>query len=607
MTVFSKFFDGLQNLVANLGTTRDKSYHSEYTLSLLTMDQILSAYRGSWLPRKIVRIPAQDAVRKWRNWSAESTDVSAIEELETTLAIRSKVLRGLTLARLTGGAALLIGADVDRPEEPIRLERLGKDSLKYVAVLSKGYVSPETYDRDVMSETFGRPSHYNVTSGAHGGVTRVHASRLVLLYGDEPLDESVDGHDGWGDPVLQSVYQSLLQHDASTANIASLVFESKIDVINIPGMMANIGSAGYEAKLLRRFGAAAMMKGNNGTLILDEKETHSQKNTSFAGLSDVLDRFAQNVSGAADIPMTRLFGRAPAGMNSTGESDMRNYYDAIQADQELTLTPALSVLDECLIRSSLGSRPDEVYYDWRSLWQTTQKERADIGDISAKMIKTLAESKLFPDETLAEAARVTLSETGAMPGLDAAIEQFGMDREEDDVPPEDLAGAVPGDPGTEAPGETPSKDDPSITDATPRTLYVRRDVVNRAEIARWAKSQGVDGLLDDLHVTIAYSRTPVDWMVVGESWEDQIEIRRGGPRIVERLGADGEYLALVFASSSLTWRHREIIERGATWDWPDYQPHVSISVTSSANPISIEPYTGRIVLGPEIFEEVRGE
>ena len=31
------------------------------------------------------------------------------------------------------------------------------------------------------------------------------------------------------------------------------------------------------------------------------------------------------MAGAAEIPVTKLFGRAPAGMNATGESDLANY------------------------------------------------------------------------------------------------------------------------------------------------------------------------------------------------------------------------------------------------------------------------------------------
>ena len=83
----------------------------------------------------------------------------------------------------------------------------------------------------------------------------------------------------------------------------------------------------------------------------------------------MLDRFLQSVSGAADIPGTRLLGQSPAGMNATGESDLRNYYDRLQA---------MFRMDEALIRSALGSRPADVYYDWAPLWGMSEKEKADV-------------------------------------------------------------------------------------------------------------------------------------------------------------------------------------------------------------------------------------
>ena len=60
--------DSLTNLVSRMGTDRDKASHSVYSGPILDDAQIAAAYRGAWLPRKIVDIPALDSCRKWRNW-----------------------------------------------------------------------------------------------------------------------------------------------------------------------------------------------------------------------------------------------------------------------------------------------------------------------------------------------------------------------------------------------------------------------------------------------------------------------------------------------------------------------------------------------------------
>jgi len=146
-----------------------------------------------------------------------------------------------------------------------------------------------------------------------------------------------------------------------------------------------------------------------------------------------------------------------------------------------------------------------------------------------------------------------------------------------------------------------------ISDLSPRTLYVRRDVLNKGEIVKWARAQGFKDIVPDLHVTIAYSNKPVDWARAGDSYgmgqddKGHLHITPGGMRIMETFG---KAQVLAFVSSALSWRHEDIKTRcDASWDHPEYQPHITISYADDP-PTSVTPYRGKIVLGPEIFEEV---
>lgn len=600
-------YDGLRNLVTGLGTARDKSAASEFYYVPLNRSQIIGAYRSSWLPRKIVNIPADDATRKWRSWSADKDQITKIEEVETALQLQSKINRAFRLARLLGGAAIYIGTTDNDVTKPIDVERIGIGGLKYLSILSQDKISPTEIDRDPASEYFGTPLAYNLTLSTAGMVSNVHPSRLVVLHGEELPDLEIFASTGFGDPVLQSVYEALMQHGGTTANIAALVFESKIDVISIPGLMKNIGNKGYEKQVIERFGLASFLKGNNNTTLLDANELHTQKTMSFSALPDVLDRFSQNVSGAADIPMTRLFGQSPGGMNSTGDSDLKNYYDNIQSLQENQLDGAMRVLNELIIRSALGTRPPEITYGWRSLWQTTETQRADILAKATESIKKLSDTKMFPEETLTTAATNFLIELDVMPGLEAAVEEFGLVKDTAELDREALAAAsnALADPNAGQANDPAAKHAPKtpIKDAAPRSMYVYRKVTNAAAVAAWARSQGFDEVDEaDLHVTIAYSREAVDWIKMGESYESKVEID-GGPRVVERLGA---YTVLMFASSAVQYRHNDMKRRGATWDYPDYQPHISITKSAKDVDLSkVKPYIGKIILGPELFEEVK--
>lgn len=427
--------DGLQNVTANLGTDRDKAAATIYLPPVLTDNQLVNAYRGTWLARKIVDIPAFDACRKWRAWQAEAAEITAIEGEEKRLGVQGKLLKAKVAARLLGGAALLIGTGDSDPAQPLNPERIGRGGLKYLTVLHRRHLSPIEIDRDPTSNYFDMPKSWRLHTQQGNGLV-IHPSRLIILKGSEVPDESLSTHIiGWGDPILLGIMEAVRNMDATAANIASLVFEAKVDTVGIPEFMARLNDPGFEAQIIKRFRLAELGKGINGTLIHDKEEELGQKQASFASLADIMDRFMQLAAGAADIPMTRLLGQSPAGMNATGDSDMRNYYDRVSAMQSLEFTPAMSVLDECLIRSALGSRPVEVHFNWHSLWQMTDAERAAIGKTQADTVKVLYDTGLIPDEALSDTAVNLLTESGAMPGLEGAVAAYfeaNPDGEDDD-------------------------------------------------------------------------------------------------------------------------------------------------------------------------------
>ena len=601
--VARRFGDGLTNLISRMGTDRDKATHSVYGEVFLDDRQLLNAYRGSWLPRKIIDIPALDSCRKWRDWQADAGQIEKIEAEEKRLNVRGKVLEARTKARLWGGAAILIGTgDID-PSQPLDPEKVKAGGVKYLTVVTRRDLNANEIENDPGSEFYGKPASYTL-NGKDGQPVTLHPSRLVVFQGAAVPDEDLNVNKGWSDSVLTAVLDAVKNADSTAANVASLVFEAKVDIIRIPNFMASLSDPEYEQRWLNRYTLANVGKGVNGTLMLDKEEEYESKTTSFANLPDVIDRFLQIVAGAADIPLTRLLGTSPGGLNSTGESDLRNYYDRISAMQEIDMTPAMFRMDEAIIRSALGSRPPEVHYIWSSLWQISDKERADIGKTNAETIKSLNDTGLFPPEALAKSGANMLVENSILPGFEQEIEDAGglpdyeMEAEQErDAEQARLEAAQVG----QKPG--------AVADAAPRTLYIRRDVLNVDDIRKWARSQGFDTVQDGLHVTIIHTRTPLDWIKVGSAGEwsseddGKITIAPGGPRLMERFG---DAVVLQFASSRLTWRHEDIKRLGAQTDYPDYQPHITISWDGPTNAMlaKVEPYKGKIELGPEIFEEV---
>lgn len=597
--------DTLSSLMSGMGTSIDKAMSLFWTVRLLDQGALDAAYRGDWIARKVVDIPPSDATREWRAWQAEDGQIEALEETERRLGVRAKVRRAMQLGRLYGGAALLLGDGAPDPAKPFDPETVRQGGLKYLHVFPRWRLGASEMEWNPESPYFGTPSAYQIPVGRDRQQITIHPSRVIQFIGQPTPDPFSDGQDGWGDSILQSIGDAVRQAGLATQTVASLLTEAKADSIGIPNLFSRLTTSEGTDEVRRRYALAAEMKSLYNTVLRDADEDWETRQIGFEKLPEIIQQYLQIAAGAADIPATRLLGQSPAGMNSTGESDVRNYYDMIASMQANELGPNISRLDEALIRDALGDRPDEVYYDWQPLWGLSETERADIGLKRAQATQIYAVNDLLAPEVLAKVVPNQLVEDGVYPGLEAAQEEYEKGLlelpeylEEAKAAEEAAAEAATAALAKPAPGKP-------VADAAPRTLYVRRDVVNVDEIRVWAKKQGIPDLVDDLHVTIAHSCVAIDWMKIEGDWNSdakgEVTIAPGGVRIVEPLG--NMTAVLLFTSSLLTWRHETIVRAGASWDHPDYQPHMSLT-KAPIDVAKVTPYRGRIVLGPEIFEPI---
>lgn len=585
--------DGLQSLIGNLGDlSRDKAAGVFYGTPFIPDQQLIAAYRSSWLARKIVEIPAKDSVRAGLNWMAEKSDIERIENEANRLNLLQKIYRARVLGRLFGGGAIYLGTD-QASETPLNLKTIGASGLRYLVVHSRLTLGVKEIDRDPLSENYGKPAMYQAFGNRDFDI---HPSRLVLFYGAPLPDETVlpGFPQGWSDSSLLPVWDAIRNADVAPQLVTSLLHEANVDHFGITDFMTSLAQPEYESLILKRFALIAANKGINGTVLHDKDEEYERSSVSFASIPDIMDKLMIIVSGAADIPATRLFGQSPAGMSSTGDSDLRNYYDRLSGDQRLEMTPACYNLMECLIRSGTGAREASTWFQWAPLWQMSAAELAEIGKKNAETANTLNNTGLISSEALSTVVINQMVETGFYPGLEEANEEAPIDFEAEAAAAEQAALALA------------TQTQQQVGDATtPRTLYMRRHVKNAAAIVEWAKAAGFKNVMpaDMLHVTIAYSKTPLDWMKVGTPWQAELTIVAGGPRVIEQF--DGGAIVLAFQDDNLEYRHSRVLEAGGSSTYADYQPHITISWLETGLDLSkVEPYTGEIVLGPELFSEI---
>lgn len=390
-----KIYDSLTNLLAQVGTGKGKESHTTYVNNIIPPDQLTAAYDTAWLPAKIVDIPARDAVREWRTW-----DNPEIEAEEVRLSLRRRVLQALTAARIRGGSAIYIDTGTRTPNNPLgddeKIERLAlvpADNIQW----------PE------KPLTIFDPANSIFTVDQ----TEVHTSRLALFHGVPP----VDGDYGFGKSVLNRAWQAIKNADSVPAAVAELVWEAKLDIYKIPDFLNNLGDPGYENKMLRRFQLANNGKSIVNAIVMDSNEEYEQKQVGFADLANLILTVYQVAAGAADIPVTRLLGQSASGLNSSGDNEVRDYYDTIKAMQTLQISAALSSLDKHIGKGAS--------YEWRPLWQPTAKEQSEALKSNTDAIVALIVNNVIPSEVLTEPATALLEQY--LPGLQKALDEYTQD------------------------------------------------------------------------------------------------------------------------------------------------------------------------------------
>ena len=586
--------DTLTSLLGGLGDPeRDKLAAAAYTHTYLDDRTLNTAYKSSWMIKKAVNIPAHDATRKWRTWQADNSDADKMVQTEIMFDLKRKVRTAKVQARLFGGSAIMIGTndnDLSKPLDPASVPRGG---LKYLSVVPRRELSAAQLVRDPADPLFGCPEYYGYNSGygdgAHSHV-QIHPTRLAIFEGVECVDPwgTYGTAMGWGDSVVNALYEAMKQGDSTLANIASLVFEANVDVVKIPDLMASSIDPEYEKKFLTRIRLAAAAKGINRMLVLDTLEEYERKSANFSGLDKIIDQMLRMCAGAADIPFTRFMSQSPAGLSSTGEGDMKNYYDMVQTIQNTELTPSMAMLDRVLQRTTFGAEPEGITSTWAALEQMSEKEQAEIGKMHAETASSFIMAGMYSADEMEKAVTPVLSDLGVYPNLSSIMED-APDRDADDG---DLGGGDPLD-----------VDDAS---SPPKPLYVYRQVLNGQAIKDHYEAQGVKVTLDvdDLHVTIVYSRRAVDWLKMGSPWEAELKVPEGGPRVMQQFN---DAVVLSFANSELEWRQDRMVREGASFDYEEYTPHVTISYGEDVDLGTIEAYQGEIILGPEVFQELDTE
>lgn len=427
--------DGWVNTITGLGmSTRDKSTSTAfYRASALSDNELDALFNDNDLAETIVSAIVDDALRQGIDIETdENEDDDQAKELRQRLESLDAVAafaQAASMGRLFGGAAIYpVLDDGSDPSEPLDLSRVR--AVYSLAVLDRRQLSPLKWYADPSTGKLGKVEQYMLT--LDGGVSYsspiVHESRLALFGGLRTTRTRKSELGGWDRSALQPVYDVLRQSGASFDGVMQLMADLSQAVWKVRGLMEMI-AAGQEETMRARMEAVELARSAFRAIILDsEGEEFERKGTPLGGIDVLVDRMWQRLAAAARMPVTRLFGMSPAGLNATGESDARNWYDQVKAFQTLSLAPRATWLVQLIAASMGDAEPARWRACFPSLWQPTAMEQATLEKAVADKDKAYIDAGvLLPEE-------VTLSRFGsgkfsAATKVDVALRQKLLEAE----------------------------------------------------------------------------------------------------------------------------------------------------------------------------------
>ena len=470
-----KVQDAFQNALARLGTgTPNLLESTQYSLQRLTRDfnTLNALYRESWIIRRIVDVIPSDMLK---NWLTITSGIDPSIEKKLNLELRrtqliDKVKRGLQWGRLYGGAlgVMLVKHQGTDLSQPLQLDWIMPGDFGGLLIFDRwNGVNPSSeLIEDIADPDYGYPRYYTVTDPSGGGSVKIHHSRVIRFVGNllpywEELAEMQ-----WGASVVESVFDELKKRDNVSWNIAQLTFMANIRVLKMQDLGQLLAATDSESRkeLYNTLEAQNMLLNNMGMQVMDAADGLETHQYTFGGLADCYQQFIMDISGAAEIPVTRLFGRSPSGLNATGESDLQNYYDMIAEKQESILRPILNKLLPVFVLSTLESIPEDFDFEFDPVAEPTDKERADLAKCGTDNVVAAFNVGLISQRTALQELKQKSERTGVWTNItDEDIEKASAEVE----PPGEMGGVF-GDMGGEEDVPAGSKESLQQTEPSPQ-------------------------------------------------------------------------------------------------------------------------------------------
>lgn len=422
--------DSFVNFAHKLGVGADNALTSgTYGFNPVTRNrvQLEWIHRGSWLGGVAVDVVADDMTRAGVDFKAEidPADQGELERSVNSLGVWDSLNEAIKWGRLYGGSIAVMLVDGQDMKTPLRVdETVGEDQFKGLCVLDRWMLEPSL--EDLVTEygpDLGMPKYYRVTSSAPAlrGAT-IHYSRVIRFVGVQLPYQQALTENLWGISVLERLFDRMVAFDSASMGAAQLVFKSYLRTLKIKDFRSIVAAGGKllqgvlaYTEVMRRF------QGIEGITLLDQDDEFDvQQSSAFAGVGDVIDKLADQLAGALQVPKTRLFGQSAGGLSGKDDSGERTYYDHIRQQQRKTMSRGVTAVYRLAAASRGIALPDDFALDFSSLVELDEVQRAEVAAKTTEAVVKALDSNLVSQRVAMQELRQSSRITGVFNTISAA-------------------------------------------------------------------------------------------------------------------------------------------------------------------------------------------
>ena len=336
---------------------------------------------------------------------------------------------GLLFMKLRGAA----GEDLAKPIS-LSSEFIGRGDLEGLVPVEPISVGPLAYNStNPLRNDYFQPDQWFVT-----GVGPVHASRFLRFVKNEPPLILRPAYNFLGIPDVQMALDYMLHFTETRESAARLLKKFSLTIVK-----TNVDALLYgsdDSDVRKRIAHLARERDNDGVYAISmEDEDVVQLNTPLSGVTEIVRQALELLACIWRTPVVKFLGVSPGGMNATGESDTRSFYDHVGSQREKVFGHPLEQLSKAMQLSLFGKIRDDLSYAWPSLWEMTERERAEVAKINADTDAIYLDRYVVDQEAVR--AALASDEDGRFAGIEPeAVPEPPLEEQDVDTPPPGLPG-----------------------------------------------------------------------------------------------------------------------------------------------------------------------